>query len=126
MHEIGPGTTLAGYRIEAPAGRGGMGVVVRATQLALGRPVALKLIAPELASDEGFRRRFVRESRLAASIDHPNVIPVYEAGEEDGQLFLAMRWVEGTDLRTLIQREGRLSPARAGFLGGQIGAALAA
>ena len=99
MAEIPPGTVIAGYRIEGPAGRGGMGVVLRATQIGLDRPVALKLIAPELAEDESFRQRFVRESRLAASIDHPNVIPVYEAGEDDGQLFLAMRWVEELQAR---------------------------
>jgi serine/threonine protein kinase len=90
-----------------------MGVVFRATQLALQRPVALKAIAPELAADEDYRERFQRESHLAASIDHPNVIPVYEAGELDGTLYLMMRWVEGTDLRTLLITSGRVSPGRA-------------
>ena len=97
---VGPGSTFAGYRVEALIGRGGMGVVYRATDLSLERPVALKLIAPELAEDERFRRRFLKEPRLAASLDHPNVIPIYEAGEHDGQLYLAMRYVEGDDLKT--------------------------
>src|SRR5471030_2930209 len=109
---LGPGSTFAGCRLEAVAGRGGMGVVFRATQLALRRPVALKAIAPELAADPNFRERFERESQLTASIDHPNVIPVYEAGELDGTLYLIMRWVEGTDLRTLLESSGRLSPER--------------
>ena len=90
-----PGSTFAGYRVDSLVGRGGMGVVYRATDLSLERPVALKLIAPELAEDERFRDRFLREPQLAASIDHPNVIPIYEAGEHDGQLYLAMRFVEG-------------------------------
>jgi len=97
------GAHIAGCRIETVAGRGGMGIVYRATQLSLGRPVALKLIAPEHAADDGFRERFQRESRMAAAIDHPNVIPVYEAGEEDGRLYIVMRWVEGTDLHRLLR-----------------------
>ena len=102
-----PGSIFAGYRIESVVGRGGMGVVYRATDLSLDRPVALKLIAPELADDPRFRQRFLEEPRLAASLDHPNVIPIYEAGERDGQLYLAMRYVPGSDLRTLLEREGR-------------------
>ena len=78
---ISPGATFAGYRIESLVGRGGMGVVYRATDLSLERPVALKLIAPELAQDERFRARFLNEPRLAASLDHPSVVPIYEAGE---------------------------------------------
>jgi DNA-binding beta-propeller fold protein YncE/ABC-type branched-subunit amino acid transport system substrate-binding protein len=109
---IGPGSTFAGYRVESLVGRGGMGVVYRATDLSLERPVALKLIAPELAQDERFRGRFLREPRLAAALDHPNVIPIYEAGEHDGQLYLAMRYVEGSDLKTVLQNEGRLTPER--------------
>ena len=105
------GAHIAGCRIETVAGRGGMGIVYRATQLSLGRPVALKLIAPEHAADAGFRDRFQRESRMAAAIDHPNVIPVYEAGEEDGRLYLVMRWVAGTDLHRLLRDEGRLEPS---------------
>ncbi len=103
-----------------------MGVVFRATQLALQRPVALKAIAPELAADEGFRERFQRESHLAASIDHPNVIPVYEAGELAGTLYLLMRWVDGTDLRTELDHAGCLSPRRAIQLLRPVAAALAA
>jgi serine/threonine-protein kinase len=103
-----------------------MGVVFRATQLALQRPVALKAIAPELAEDESYRERFQHESHLAASIDHPNVIPVYEAGERDGKLYLIMRWVEGTDLRTLLSTSGRIPPARAIRLLRPVASALAA
>src|ERR687896_889063 len=123
MAELASGAVIAGYRIEGVAGRGGMGMVYRATQLALDRPVALKLIASDLADDGVFRERFKRESHTAASIDHPNVIPVYEAGEADGRLFIAMRWVEGTDLRSLIMREGRLDPTRAVAIVSQIGEA---
>src|SRR4051794_41926898 len=90
-----------------------MGVVYRAIQLELGRTVALKLIAPAYADDEQFRERFKRESRLAASIDHPNVIPVYEAGVADGRLFISMRWLEGDDLRTNIKQGGGGTPTQA-------------
>ena len=106
------GMIFAGYRVEELVGRGGMGVVYRATDLSLDRPVALKLVAPELAEDQRFRERFLREPRLAAALDHPHVIPIYEAGEHDGQLYLAMRFVEGSDLRTILEREGRLPPER--------------
>jgi serine/threonine protein kinase/DNA-binding beta-propeller fold protein YncE len=123
MVELAPGSVVAGYRIEAIVGRGGMGVVYRATQLSLERPVALKAIAPELAGDVMFRERFKRESRLAASIEHPNVIPVYEAGEGDGLLYLTMRYIEGTDLRALIEADGALEPARAARLVEQVAAA---
>ena len=126
MAELAPGSVVAGYRIEGVLGRGGMGVVYRATQLSLDRPVALKVIAPELAGDVLFRERFKRESRIAASIEHPNVIPVYEAGEGDGLLFLTMRYVEGTDLRALLEADGTLEPARAARLLAQVAAALAA
>jgi ABC-type branched-subunit amino acid transport system substrate-binding protein len=118
------GTTFAGYRIEDLVGRGGMGVVYRATDLSLERPVALKLIAPELAENEHFRERFLREPRLAASLDHPNVIPIYEAGEHDEQLYLVMRFVEGSDLRTALEREGKLSPQRTLAILGQVAGAL--
>jgi ABC-type branched-subunit amino acid transport system substrate-binding protein/DNA-binding beta-propeller fold protein YncE len=100
------GETFAGYRIESVVGRGGMGVVYRATDLRLERPVALKLVTPELAEDEVFRRRFLKEPKLAAALDHPNVVPIYEAGEHDGRLYLAMRFVDGSDLRTLLRSEG--------------------
>jgi hypothetical protein len=109
---LAPGTTVGGYRIEDEIGRGGMGIVYVAEQLALGRRVALKVIAPELGDDEDFRARFVREARTAASLDHPGVIPVHDAGEADGVLFLAMRLVPGTDLRTLLASRGPLSPER--------------
>jgi serine/threonine protein kinase len=117
------GTEFAGYRIDAVVGRGGMGVVYRATELALDRPVALKLIAPELAGDRSFRERFLRESRLAASIDHAGILPVYSAGEADGELFLANRFVDGTDLRALLA-DGPLPVERALDLIGQVADAL--
>ena len=122
--ELQTGSTFAGYRIDAEIGRGGMGVVYRARDLSLERPVALKLITPELASDEGFRKRFLKESRLAASLDHPHVLPVFAAGEEAGQLYLATRYVEGEDLKTLLRREGKLSPERALRICGQVAEAL--
>ncbi|WP_147448034.1 protein kinase domain-containing protein [Solirubrobacter pauli] len=106
------------------AGRGGMGIVYRATQLSLGRPVALKLIAPEHAADSDFRERFQRESRMAAAIDHPNVIPVYEAGEEDGRLYIVMRWVEGTDLHKELRAHGRIDAERAASIISQVAGAL--
>jgi Protein kinase domain/SnoaL-like domain len=117
-------STFAGCRIERVAGRGGMGVVYLATQLPLGRAVALKVMAPERAADSTFHARFEQESRLAAAIDHPNVIPVYDAGEEDGRLYLVMRWVKGTDLQALIAGAGALDPARAAAIVGQLGAGL--
>src|SRR5882762_7410149 len=86
--ELQPGDVFAGHRIDGVTGRGGMGVVYRALQLDLRRTIALKLIAPSLAQDPAFRERFIRETRVAAKIDHPNVIPVYYAGEEEGRLFL--------------------------------------
>ena len=98
MAELATGTVFAGHRIEALAGRGGMGVVYRATHLALNRSVAIKVIAPHLAADPEFRSRFTHESHIAASIDHRHVIPIYHAGDEEGQLFITMRLVEGTDL----------------------------
>jgi serine/threonine-protein kinase len=118
------GTTVAGCRITSVIGRGGMGVVYLAEHLHLGRKVALKLLAPALASDERFRERFVRESRIAATIDHPNVIPVYDAGEADGVLYIAMRHVEGTDLKVLLARDAPLELERTIRLVEQIGAAL--
>jgi len=118
------GSTLAGYRIDSLLARGGMGVVYRATQLALDRPVALKVVARELADQEGFRERFLRESQLAAKLEHPSVVPVYDAREEDGELIVAMRLIEGGDLRRTIDREGPLEPARAIALLGQVADAL--
>ena len=118
------GNEIAGYRIDAVVGRGGMGVVYRATEIALDRPVALKLIAPELAGDARFRDRFMRESRLAASIDHAGILPVYAVGEADGELFLAMRFVAGTDLRRVLEERGPLPVDRALDSVGQIAGAL--
>ncbi len=124
MEDLAPGTQFAGHRIEEVAGRGGMGVVYRATQLALERTVALKVIAPGLMEDAAMRRRFLVEVRTAASLDHPNVIPLLYAGESDGVAYLAMRYVAGDDLRTLVRREGPLEPGRAARIVAQIGAAL--
>src|SRR5512134_2832857 len=121
--ELEIGSEFAGYRIEEVAARGGMGVVYRATQLRLTRTVALKLVTPALARDASFRDRFRREWMIAASIEHPNVIPVYEAGEDDGALYLAMRWVEGTNLRDLIDA-GRLDAPHAVRLVSQVASAL--
>src|SRR5829696_2006326 len=120
------GSEVAGCRIDAVAGEGGMGVVYVATQLRLNRRVALKVISPELAREANFRERFKRESLLAASIEHPNVIPVYEAGEKDGLLYLLMRYVGGTELRELLDREGALGSGRAARLMAQVAAAMAA
>jgi serine/threonine protein kinase len=119
-----PDIQIAGYRIEARVGRGGMGEVYRAVQLNLGRRVALKVLAPELADDDVFRRRFLRESRIAASIDHPSIIPIYETGEDGGLLYIAMRYVDGLDLATVLEREGRLEPARAMAIMAQVASAL--
>ena len=125
LSELSAGATLAGYRIEAEIGRGGMGIVYRATQVTLDRTVALKLIAPEISRDERFRERFQHEARIAASIDHPNVLPIYEAGEADGVLFLSMRYVEGGDLGALLA-QGPLAPERAVALVAQVAEALGA
>jgi serine/threonine protein kinase len=119
-----PTAIIAGYRIEEPIGRGGMGVVYRATQEALGRDVAIKLIVPERSRDTAFPERFKLESRLAAAIEHVNVIPVYEAGEDDELLFIAMRLVDGTDLAETLRREGTLGLERAALLVGQLAGAL--
>jgi YVTN family beta-propeller protein len=122
--DLHPGDVFAGHRITGVAGRGGMGVVYRAVQLDLDRAVALKLIAADLAEDSSFRDRFVRESRLAASIDHPNVIPIYYTGEFEGDLYIAMRYVDGSDLRTLVRALGRLEPERAVHIVAQVASAL--
>jgi YVTN family beta-propeller protein len=117
-------SAVAGYRVEALIGRGGMGEVYRAIDDRLGRPVALKVIAGGVTTDEGARRRLLEESRLAASLDHPNVVPVYEVGESEGRLFLAMRYVAGIDLRALLHREGAIGPERAVAVAAQIADAL--
>jgi sugar lactone lactonase YvrE len=118
------GSQVAGYRIDALVGRGGGGVVYRATHLRLGRTVALKLLAPELAADPEFQRRFEREALMAGALDHPHIIPVYDAGEANGVLYLAMRFVEGSDLATMIKANGRLDPKRACAILSQVASAL--
>jgi serine/threonine-protein kinase len=118
------GSTLAGYRIESLIGRGGMGAVYLAEQVTLGRHVALKVLSPDLGASADFRHRFERESRVAASLDHPHVVPIFESGQADGLLFIAMRFVEGTDLATLIAAEGALELGRAAAFVGQVGSAL--
>jgi serine/threonine-protein kinase len=122
--EITTGSEFAGHRIDGIAGHGGMGVVYRATDLVLLRTVALKLIAPSLASDPVFRTRFEHECRMAAAIDHPNVVQVYHAGEERGLLYVTMRYVEGTDLRQMLEECTRLAPERALALVVQVAAGL--
>jgi DNA-binding beta-propeller fold protein YncE/predicted Ser/Thr protein kinase len=118
------GSEVAGYRIEEQIARGGMGVVYRATHLGLDRPVALKVIVRELADRKGFRERFLRESRLAARLEHPSVVPIYDSREVDGELLVIMRLLEGGDLRQLIDREGPLPPRRAINLLAQVADAL--
>ena len=115
---------LSAYQVEELIGRGGMGEVYLARDPRLDRPVALKVLRADLAGDERFRERLLRESRLAAGLDHPNVVPIYEAGEAEGRLFIAMRYVDGTDLRALLRRHGALEPERALALGGQVAGAL--
>jgi DNA-binding NarL/FixJ family response regulator len=122
--ELAIGSTFAGHRIDAIAGRGGMGVVYRATDLRLDRPVALKLLVPSLARDPVFRARFERECRLAAALDHPHVVPIFHAGAERGALYLTMRYIEGTDLRSLLAQEERLEPSRAVDIVAQVAGAL--
>ena len=118
------GSDVAGYRLEALIGRGGMSVVYLAEHMRLGRKVAIKLLAPALSEDAGFRARFERESQRAAEIDHPNIIPIYDAGEADGELYIAMRYVRGPDLKSLLARDGALSVSRALFFLEQAASAL--
>jgi len=121
---LGPGMTVGDFVIESVAGRGGMGVVYRARQREPDRVVALKVIAPALAGDPSFEARFKSEGRIAARIEHPNVIPVYAVGEDRGTLYIAMRFVAGTDLRAVIEEEGRIEPDRAAVLIDQVAQAL--
>ena len=107
------GLVIGGYRIDELISRGGMGVVYRATNVALNRIYALKVLAPELAGDEAFRERFKREMRIAASINHPNVVGIHYAGEQDGLLFFVMDFIHGTDLREVLKTGGALDPGRA-------------
>jgi hypothetical protein len=118
------GTVYAGYRIEALLGRGGMGVVYRAENPRLGNVVALKLLPPDLAEDESFRERFVRESRTAASIAHPHIIPIYDAGDAEGLLYIAMRYIEGPDLKELTRDRDNLASSRILRIGAQVASAL--
>jgi serine/threonine protein kinase len=118
------GDEFAGYRLEEMIGHGGMSIVYRARHLVLERSVALKLLAPELSDDPAFQERFIRESRLAAGLDHPNVIPIYEAGEENGVFYIAMRYVPGSNLKALLQRNGPLDRATTISVIGQIASAL--
>jgi predicted Ser/Thr protein kinase len=118
------GTTVAGYRLEKLLGRGGMSVVYLAEHVRLGRKVALKLLSAALSEDESFRERFERESRRAAEIDHPNIVPIYDAGDAEGQFFIAMRYVQGFDLKTLIKRDGPLGVGRTLYILEQAASAL--
>lgn len=118
------GKQIADYRVESEIGRGGMAVVYRAKDLRLDRTVALKLLAPELARNDTFRQRFTHESRVAAAIDHPHIVPVFEAGETEGLLYIAMRFVAGQDLRVLIDRRGPLPLTTALRIAAQVASAL--
>src|SRR5262245_45113393 len=119
------GTEIAGFRIESVLGRGGMSVVYLAEQTRLGRKVALKVLASGLVDrDEHFRSRFLQESHLAASLDHPNIIPIYDAGEDGACLYIAMRYVEGRDLAQILQSEGALSVGRTMYILDQVASAL--
>ncbi|MET9963571.1 serine/threonine-protein kinase [Streptomyces sp. NPDC006326] len=118
------GKQIAGYLMECEIGRGGMAVVYRARDLRLDRTVALKLLAPELARNDTFRQRFAHESRVAAAIDHPHIVPVFEAGETEGLLYIAMRYVAGQDLRALLDRTGPLPVDSAARIAGQVASAL--
>ncbi len=118
------GRQIAGYRVESEIGRGGMAVVYCAKDLRLERRVALKLLAPELARNDTFRDRFTHESRVAAAIDHPHIVPVYEAGEADGVLYIAMLYVAGQDLQAHLRREGPLPLPTASRIAGQVASAL--
>jgi len=122
---LAPGSTFAGYEVESVVGAGGIGILYRARQLRLDRPVALKLVEQEVARDPVVRERLRREARMVAALDHPNVVPLYEAGEEGGTVYVVTRWVEGTELGTLILERGPLEPARAARIVAQIAAALA-
>jgi serine/threonine-protein kinase len=118
------GVRIAGYLLEEQIGQGGMAVVFRALDERLDRQVALKILAPALAADDAFRQRFIRESRAAAAADHPHIIPVFEAGEAGGVLFIAMRFVRGGDVRSLLASHGALPPERAAEIVSQVASAL--
>ncbi|WOT40711.1 serine/threonine-protein kinase [Streptomyces coeruleorubidus] len=118
------GAQIAGYQVESEIGRGGMGVVYLAKDLRLGRAVALKVLAPELTHSDDFRRRFLYESRMAAAIDHPHIVPIFAAGEASGVLYIAMRYVSGPDLGALLDRDGPLPVTRAMRVAAQAASAL--
>jgi serine/threonine protein kinase len=118
------GDRLGDFEIVEVAGAGGMGVVYKARQQSLERDVALKVIRDEIASEPEYRERFLREARLAASVDHPNVVTVYDVRDEDGRLYLVMQWIDGIDLRQLLDGSGRLTPKRATAIGQQLAGAL--
>jgi hypothetical protein len=118
------GEEFAGYGLRGVLGRGGMSVVYEAENRRLGSTVALKVLAPELATDDTFRARFLKESRIAASLNHPNVIPIYDMGPCDDLLYIAMRYVSGADLRAVLKAQERLTPAQALLLVGQAARAL--
>jgi len=122
--ELSIGTAIAGYRIEALLGRGSMGTVYSAEDVQLERRIALKVVAPELALDERFRERFLRESKLAASLEHPHIVPIHSAGEDKGVLYLAMRYVDGRDLGALLASLGRLDAERTLSIIDQVAGAL--
>src|SRR4051812_22749745 len=126
MAELAVGSTFADHIIRGVAGRGGMGVVYRAVHLALKREVALKVIAAEFSTDDEFRMRFQDEATSAASIAHPHVVPIFHAGEEEGLLFVTMRYVDGTDLARLLLSRGRLAPVLAVRLTAEVADALQA
>ncbi len=121
---LSPGSTFAGYEVESVVGAGGIGILYRARQVRLDRPVALKLVEPDLARDPVVRERLRREARTVAALEHPNVAPLYEAGEEGGTVYIVTRWVEGADLGTLILSDSPVEPARAARIAAQIAAAL--
>ncbi len=121
---LSPGDTFGGYEVESVVGAGGLGILYRARQLRLDRTVALKLVEPDVARHPVVRERLRREARAVASLDHPNVVPLYEAGERDGTVYIVSRWVNGTELGTLIHRDGALAPERAARFAAQIAAAL--
>ena len=118
------GARVGEYRLEQQLGQGGMAVVYLARDERLDRLVAIKIMAPERAADEAFRKRFIRESRIAAAVDHPDIIPVFDAGDAGGLLYIAMRYVPGGDVGTVVRRDGPLSPGRAAAVIAQVASAL--
>src|SRR5215472_2076067 len=121
---VGPGDRIAGYRLEEQIGQGGMAVVYRARDERLDRQVALKVLAPALAADPAFRARFIRESRAAAAVDHRHILPVYDTGDADGVLFIAMRYIAGGDVRALFTGGQAMPAARVWNIASQVADAL--